>query len=602
MEEQKKSHREQKKNLRLLLFPLPFQGHLSPMLQLGNILYSKGFSITIIHTCFNSPNPSNNPHFTFHSIPDGLSQSTCRADNIVTLVSLLNANCVAPFRDCLANMLSADVSDHEEPIACLISDAAWNFTGEIAEKMKLPRLLLRTNNVSSFLAVGSLPLLQEKGYLPLQESRLEEPVIELPPLKFMDIPVFKTQDQESILQSIAELVKQTKSCSGVIWNTIEEMEREPLTAFRVEFPVPIFPIGPLHKYFHTPSSSLMSQDQTSILWLDKQKPKSVIYVSFGSVASIEESELLEIAWGLADSKQPFLWVVRPGSVCGSEWLESLPNELDRLEIAKAVRKLLVEVEGQEIRERIVHLQKLANQCIQKGEDQDVPSDVNNIIALLEILNLNCLTPFRDCLSELLSSSNEDPIACLVTDALWHFTQAVANGLKIPRIVLRTSNASAFLAFNSKFVQDSQAENKLLDGISDLKKFFSISDGLPEDQVVPSDADDLLALFKTLNLNCLTPFRDCLSELLSSNDEDPIICLVTDGLWYFTQVVANGLKIPRIVLGASNATTYLSFIPKPIPHERGDIVQVRADLCFSDSHQKIKSQIFLHENLKAQHME
>ncbi|OMO94358.1 hypothetical protein CCACVL1_06042 [Corchorus capsularis] len=488
---------------------------------------------------------------------DGLSQSTCRADNIVALVSLLNANCAAPFRDCLANLLSADVSDHEEPVACLISDAAWNFTGEIAEKMKLPRLLLRTNNVSSFLAVASLPLLQEKGYLPLQESRLEEPVIELPPLKFMDIPVFKTQDQESVLQSIAELVKQTKSCSGVIWNTIEEMEREPLTAFRVDFPVPIFPIGPLHKYFHAPSSSLMSQDQTSILWLDKQKPKSVIYVSFGSVASIEESELLEIAWGLANSKQPFLWVVRPGSVSGLEWLESLPNEfmeeingrghivkwapqqevlahssiggfwshngwnstlesiceavpmichpcfgdqkvnaryvsdvwkigvhlenrLDRLEIAKAVRKLLVEVEGQEIRERIVHLQKLANQCIQKGEDQAVPSDVNNIIALLEILNLNCLTPFRDCLSELICSSNEDQIACLVTDALWYFTQAVANGLKVPRIVLRTSNASAFLAFNSKFghlVQDSQAENhdlppqkseSLTHGVSDVE--------------------------------------------------------------------------------------------------------------------------------------
>ncbi|XWS74875.1 hypothetical protein CRYUN_Cryun01aG0035800 [Craigia yunnanensis] len=440
MEKQRESHREKKKCLRLLLFPLPFQGHLNPMLQLANVLYSKGFSITIIHTCFNSPNPSYNSHFTFHSIPDGLSKSeSSSADNIVTLVSLLNANCAEPFRDCLAKLLF-DVS--EEPVACLVSDAVWEFTDAIAESLQLPRLVLRTNNVSSFLALAALPLLQEKGYLPIQESQVEAPVLELPPLKVNDIPVFNTQDQETLYQTIAGLVKQTKSCSGLIWNSFEELEHGPLTTFRHDFPVQVFPIGPLHKYFPVPSSSLLSEDQSSILWLDKQAPKSVIYVSFGSVTSIEEAEFLEIAWGLANSQQPFMWVVRPGSVSGSEWLEALPNEfleeingrghivkwapqkevlghsstggfwthngwnstlesiceavpmicqpcfgdqrvnaryvsdvwrigvhlenrLDRVEIARAVRKLLVE-EGQEMRERIVQFQKMADQCIQQA--------------------------------------------------------------------------------------------------------------------------------------------------------------------------------------------------------------------------------------------
>ncbi|KAK7819519.1 UDP-glucose iridoid glucosyltransferase [Quercus suber] len=40
---------------------------------------------------------------------------------------------------------------------------------------------------------------------------------------------------------------------------------------------------------------------------------------------MDEKELVEIAWGLANSEQPFLWVVRPGSVCGSEWIELLPE-------------------------------------------------------------------------------------------------------------------------------------------------------------------------------------------------------------------------------------------------------------------------------------
>lgn len=41
---------------------------------------------------------------------------------------------------------------------------------------------------------------------------------------------------------------------------------------------------------------------------------------------ITQSELLEMAWGLANSDQAFLWVVRPGLVIsGSNGLELLPN-------------------------------------------------------------------------------------------------------------------------------------------------------------------------------------------------------------------------------------------------------------------------------------
>ncbi|XVF83811.1 hypothetical protein PTKIN_Ptkin16aG0523000 [Pterospermum kingtungense] len=454
MEKQIESHKEQKKWLRLFLFPLPFQGHISPMLQLANVLYSKGFSITIIHTSYNSPNPSHNPHFTFHSIPDGRSKTEAStADNIVDIISLLNANCAEPFRDCLAKLLS-DVPE-EEPIACLISDVVWNFTDAAADSLKLPRLVFRTNNVSSFLSVAALPLLQEKG-----NEHLEAPVLEFPPLKLKDLPVFRTQNQESLYQSLTVMVKKAKSYLGLIWNSFEELEHEPLTKFRHDFRIPTFPIGPLHKYFPVPSSSLLSQDQRSIIWLDRQAPKTVLYVSFGSLVSIGEAELVEIAWGLANSHQPFLWVVRSGSVTGSERVEALPNEfmeeirgrghivtwapqqevlahpaiggfwthngwnstlesiceavpmichpcfgdqrvnaryvsdvwrigvhlenrLDRVEIARAVKKLLVEDEGKAIRKRVMQLQKMADQCIQQSGSsyQSLESLVSFIVSL-----------------------------------------------------------------------------------------------------------------------------------------------------------------------------------------------------------------------------
>ena len=122
------------------------------------------------------------------------------------------------------------------------------------------------------------------------------------------------------------LAKETKASSGIIWNSFEELEESALVRLHQDFPIPLFLVGPFQKYFPTSSSSLLAHDQSSITWLDTQTPKSVIYVSFGSIAAMDEDEFLEIAWGLANSNQPFLWVVRPaGLVRGYEWLEPLPE-------------------------------------------------------------------------------------------------------------------------------------------------------------------------------------------------------------------------------------------------------------------------------------
>ncbi|TKY53379.1 Zeatin O-glucosyltransferase [Spatholobus suberectus] len=45
-------------------------------------------------------------------------------------------------------------------------------------------------------------------------------------------------------------------------------------------------------------------------WLDKQEPSSVIYVSFGTTTSLIEDQIQQIATGLEQSKQKFIWVLR----------------------------------------------------------------------------------------------------------------------------------------------------------------------------------------------------------------------------------------------------------------------------------------------------
>jgi UDP:flavonoid glycosyltransferase YjiC (YdhE family) len=140
-----------------------------------------------------------------------------------------------------------------------------------------------------------------------------------------DLPWFQTEDPRSGDKLQRGVMKSLKSSSGIVFNVIEDLEAEQLKESLKAFPVPMFCIGPFHRRVAASSSNLLTQDMTCLSWLDKQEPRSVIYASLGSIASIDESEFLEIAWGLRNSEQPFLWVVRPGSIKGTEWIEILPK-------------------------------------------------------------------------------------------------------------------------------------------------------------------------------------------------------------------------------------------------------------------------------------
>ena len=58
-------------------------------------------------------------------------------------------------------------------------------------------------------------------------------------------------------------------------------------------------------------SLLEPQTDACIQWLNAKEPDSVVYVSMGSIASLDSAQMKEIAKGLEISNKYFLWVVRP---------------------------------------------------------------------------------------------------------------------------------------------------------------------------------------------------------------------------------------------------------------------------------------------------
>ncbi|WOH01657.1 hypothetical protein DCAR_0521042 [Daucus carota subsp. sativus] len=68
----------------------------------------------------------------------------------------------------------------------------------------------------------------------------------------------------------------------------------------------------------------LQDDASCIDWLDKKESSSVVYVNFGSITVMTAPQLIEFAWGLANSMKQFVWIVRPDTLAGDR--ATVPQE------------------------------------------------------------------------------------------------------------------------------------------------------------------------------------------------------------------------------------------------------------------------------------
>ncbi|XP_021301175.1 7-deoxyloganetin glucosyltransferase-like isoform X2 [Herrania umbratica] len=282
--------------------PYPSQGHVTPMMQLAKLLHSRGFHITFVNTEFNhrrlirSRGPDSVkglPDFRFETIPEGLPPSDRDAtQDVPALCDSTRKNCLAPFLELLFKLNS---SPQVPPVTCVISDGVMSFAIKAAEVLGIPEVQFWTASACSFMGYLQFSELLERGIIPFKKARncLKAPAI--------------------------------------IFNTFDEFEHEVLVAIAAKFPR-IYTTGPLPLLArHIPDgpsksikSSLWKEDTNCIEWLNRREPSSVVYVNYGSVTVMSAQHLKEFAWGLANSKHPFLWIVRPDVVMGDSAV--LPDE------------------------------------------------------------------------------------------------------------------------------------------------------------------------------------------------------------------------------------------------------------------------------------
>ncbi|KAI3864527.1 hypothetical protein MKW92_012905 [Papaver armeniacum] len=332
------------KKIHVVCIPLPFQSHISSMMKLAKILHFRGIHLTFVNTEFNHQRLLNSrgpdsmkglPDFRFKTIPDGLpppADSNATQD-VMPLCISTQTNCLGPFRSLIYRLNN---TTNVPPVSCIVADGCMSFTLEAAKEFGIQVMLYWPISFSAFVCILHFPNLIQRGLAPpkdesyLTNGYMDTPIDCIPGIKdirFRDLPsnIRTTDPNDPMLGFIKRETGRTYDATALIFNTFDTLEMEVLDALKSQLPLPpIYTIGPLHLLLNriplsesqSIGSNLWKEDMKCLKWLDSKEPNSVVYVNFGSITVMTTQQLVEFAWGLANSKYNFLWIIRPDLVIG----------------------------------------------------------------------------------------------------------------------------------------------------------------------------------------------------------------------------------------------------------------------------------------------
>ncbi|KAM7251080.1 hypothetical protein ACFE04_022963 [Oxalis oulophora] len=352
------------------LLASPGIGHIIPVLELGRcLLTNHNFTITIFvlnsddsssaqSQILKSQNP--NLNIVYLPLPD-ISTLVQPSDSFIKKLSVIMHESVPSLRSILGSMQSRP--------SVLIVDLFGTQALAVAEEFHMLKYVFITTNAWFLWMTMYLPRItkgEEEDHINRKQD-LKIPGCE--PVRFVDT-IHAYVDPKNI----KEIGLEMGMADGILVNTFEELEMETLNSFKNKnlmgrvCQVPVYPIGPILRPVQLSTNGITN-------WLNNQPNESVLYVSFGSGGTLTMKQITELAWGLELSKQRFIWVVRPptdddvSATFFTVTEEKIPfpdTVIGREEILKMVRRIMVDKEGNEIRNRVKKLKNSANKAVSQN--------------------------------------------------------------------------------------------------------------------------------------------------------------------------------------------------------------------------------------------
>ncbi|CAO2045011.1 unnamed protein product [Urochloa humidicola] len=327
-------------------------GHAGPMLDMARALAQRGALITFVTTPLNLPRlgraagddalPIRFLPLRFPCAEAGLPDGCESLDALpgLGLLNNFNAACAMLHAPLVAHLRDSAAAP---PASCVVADACHPWTGGVARELGVPRLAF-----DGFCAFSSFCLRQmnlHRIFDGVDDDRC--------PVR---VPGFPVHVEISRARSPAgnftgpgmkefgeEIIAESALADGLVLNSFDELEPVFVDAYEAAIGKKIWTIGPLFLTSGTPSpASATAEDAAAAArcasWLEYKTPRSVLFVSFGSLARTQLPQLVEIARGLQASGRPFIWAAKPaGDLTAFErWMAG-----DEFEARVAERGLVV---------------------------------------------------------------------------------------------------------------------------------------------------------------------------------------------------------------------------------------------------------------------
>ncbi|GAB2259909.1 hypothetical protein Droror1_Dr00010764 [Drosera rotundifolia] len=303
-------------NLHVLMVSLPYQGHMNPMLSFAKILTSKGLKVTLATTVVarsRLANSTSNSDIEFEFFNDGLSLEADRGKNLGVLLECL------PREGCrsLSGLISEQRSKGKT-FSCIIINCFVPWVADVAADHGIPCALLWVQACALF----AIYYRYHEGineFPPLDNPSNVMKLPGLPLLQVENLPTFLLPSGPrhfyNVIASCIESLDKIQWIFGSSFLSLEQEIVHSMTDLK-----PICPIGPLvPSLLRQPqettsgiTTNLWDTEDSCIQWLDTQPPSSVLYISFGSITVLSQSETEAVAMALESTRIPFLWVMKKG--------------------------------------------------------------------------------------------------------------------------------------------------------------------------------------------------------------------------------------------------------------------------------------------------
>ncbi|XP_024368207.1 UDP-glycosyltransferase 72B1 isoform X2 [Physcomitrium patens] len=328
----------------VILFPCPMHSHCVPFILMAKKIIALGVKVTFIsiehvisllQATEGKLLASEPENLRLLAISNG--EGYKPSDSPLLLTSTISERTSDSFTECLERLMqgSNGVDPHIlewGPPRCVIFDLFLGSMVKLADQFNLPSYIFWTTTATSLAVMMHTAVLRAHGHIPLNLDDTDNlRAVEIPcippvhPFEFIGATQNSRHVMHVLLSSYPDYHVHVR---GILVNSVHELESSVFEALNEHYVgaegsklrriIPVGPTIPKSVFFketnqeNNANCSGVGRDPI-LQWLDTQPSSSVIYISFGSIATLTANQLVEMALGLEASGQRFVWILRPPS-------------------------------------------------------------------------------------------------------------------------------------------------------------------------------------------------------------------------------------------------------------------------------------------------